>query len=492
MQAGLLCPQSGLNSLSLVFAAMADTTIKYTRTDLEPTFRKLKDRSQQLRSEDVDERGTRLEKLEKWLRTHQGELEEAVFKDLGKPAMEAATSELFPVLAEITHALENLEHWTAPAKIDAPLTFIGTRSEIRYEPKGACLIIAPWNYPFSLCIGPLVSCLAAGNTALIKPSEHTPNTSAFVKKLARKVFDEDLVTVIEGEADTAAALLELPFDHIFFTGSPAVGKLVMHAAAERLASVTLELGGKSPAIVDASANLKDAAKRIAFGKFLNNGQTCIAPDYVLVDNSVKEKFTALLKESVGELYKRPEDYGRIVNVRHFHRLNTLVQDAINKGATPALTGEFDEATKFFPPTILVNVTDDMMVMEEEIFGPVLPVIGIETKTAAIPLINSKPKPLSLYIFSYDRKFREKVLRETSAGGVCINDCLLQFMHPNLPFGGVNNSGIGKAHGHAGFLAFTNEKPVVRQKTGYSNAYLFYPPYTSLKKRLVDLILNWFI
>lgn len=488
-------PQIELKSLSLVAtepALMANTAVKQIRTDIEPIFRKLKDRSQLLRSEDVDARADRLEKLEEWLRHHQAELEEAVFKDLGKPPMEAATSELFPVLAEINHALENLDRWTTPTKIDAPLTFIGTRSEIRYEPKGACLIIAPWNYPFSLCIGPLVSCIAAGNTALIKPSEHTPNTSAFIKKVIEQVFEADVVNVVEGDADAAAALLELPFDHIFFTGSPAVGKLVMHAAADRLASVTLELGGKSPAIVDATADLKDAATRIAFGKFLNNGQTCIAPDYVLVDNSVKEKFMALLKESVSALFGRPEDYGRIVNNRHFRRLHTLVQDAINKGATPALTGEFDEATRFFPPTILVNVTDDMMVMEEEIFGPVLPVIGMDTKTGAIPLINSKPKPLALYIFSYDKPFRERVLNETSAGGVCINDCVLQFIHPNLPFGGVNNSGIGKAHGHAGFLAFTNEKPVVRQKSGYSNAYLFYPPYTSFKRRVVAFVLKWFL
>ncbi|HZY79167.1 MAG TPA: aldehyde dehydrogenase family protein [Cyclobacteriaceae bacterium] len=468
------------------------TTVKQTKTDFEPVFRKLKARSQVLRSEKIPARAERLEKLEEWLRDHEPELQEAVFKDLGKPAMEASTSELFPVLAEISHALENLERWTQPTKIDAPLTFIGTRSEIRYEPKGACLIIAPWNYPFSLCIGPLVSCLAAGNTAIVKPSELTPNTSAFVSKLVKEVFDDDVVSVVEGDAGTSTALLELPFDHIFFTGSPAVGKVIMHAAAERLASVTLELGGKSPAIVDSTADLKDAAKRIAFGKFLNNGQTCIAPDYVLVDNSVKEKFVSLLKSSVAELFKRGEDYGRIVNGKHFTRLNNLLNDAVSKGANPVLTGTFNESEKYFPPTILTDVTNDMLVMEEEIFGPVLPVVGMDVKEEAIGLINSKPKPLALYVFSYDKAFRERVLNETSAGGVCVNDCVLQFIHPNLPFGGVNNSGIGKAHGHAGFLAFTNEKPVVRQKSGYSNAYLFYPPYTPLKRKILAIILRWFL
>lgn len=449
-------------------------------TQIATIFNSLKVRSQTLRAESIDARIARLEKLASWLRQNERELEEAVFKDLGKPAMEVGTSELFPAYAEISHALENIRRWTRPVKIDAPLTFIGTRSEVRYEPKGVCLIIAPWNYPFNLCIGPLVSCLAAGNVALVKPSEMTPHTAAFVSKLANEVFDKDVVAVVEGDASVATELLQLPFDHIFFTGSPAVGKVVMKAAAERLASVTLELGGKSPAIVDATANIKDAAKRIAFGKFLNCGQTCIAPDYVLIDHSVKDEFLELLKQNIAEQFN---DYsGRIINQRHSDRLKTLLDDAKSKGAVEVLSGE---------RTILVNVTNDMLVMQEEIFGPILPVIPIDTKNA-VEFVNSKPKPLGLYIFSTSSSFKEAVLKNTSAGGVCINDCVLQFIHPNLPFGGVNNSGIGKAHGHAGFLAFSNEKPVVRQKRGYSNAYLFYPPYTSFKRKILALILRWFL
>jgi len=439
----------------------------------------------------VSARVARLKKLEKWLRENQQALEEAVFKDLGKPAMEVGTSELFPALAEIRHAIDNIDRWTRLVKIDAPLTFLGTRSEVRHEAKGACLIIAPWNYPFNLCIGPLASCLAAGNTALLKPSEMTPHTSKFVAKLAAEVFERDIVAVVEGDASVATELLQLPFDHIFFTGSPAVGKIVMKAAAERLTSVTLELGGKSPAIVHKSANLRDAAKRIAFGKFLNNGQTCIAPDYVLVDKSIAEKFTDLLKESVKEVFARDEDYGRIVNEKHFRRLRSLLEDAVHKGATQLLSGIVDESKKYFPPTILTNVNDEMLLMQEEIFGPILPVLSIDTDTA-IAYINSKPKPLGLYVFSLDRGFTENVLTNTSAGGVCVNDTVLQFVHPNVPFGGVNNSGIGKAHGHSGFLAFTNEKPVIRQKGGYSMAYLFYPPYTSFKKKILGLVLRWFI
>ncbi len=469
-----------------------------TKTQYATTFQSLRTRSQKLRSEPVSARAGRLRKLESWLREHREQLAHAVYQDLHKPAMEVETSELFPALMEISHALENLERWTAPIKIDAPLTFIGTRAEIRHEPKGVCLIIAPWNYPFNLCIGPLVSALAAGNAVLLKPSEMTPHTSAFIKVLVDEVFDKDLVSVAEGDAGVASELLKLPFDHIFFTGSPAVGKIVMHAAADRLASVTLELGGKSPAIVDATADLTDAAKRVAFGKFLNNGQTCIAPDYVIVEESVKSRFIELLTKQVSEVFgngskvsESTSDYGRIVNDRHFRRVDALVKDAITKGATPVLTGDFNEAAKFIPPTILTDITHDMLVMEEEIFGPVLPIVGVSDMSEAIELINSKPKPLGLYIFSDDKAYRRRVLLETSAGGVCINDCLLQFAHPNLPFGGVNNSGIGKAHGHAGFLAFTNEKPVVKQRSGPANAYLFYPPYTSLKRKILNVILRWF-
>lgn len=429
--------------------------------------------------------------MDKWLRDNQTALEEAVYRDLDKPAMEVGTSELFPALAEISHAIENIHRWTQPVKIDAPITFLGTRSEVRHEAKGVCLIIAPWNYPFNLCIGPLASCLAAGNTALLKPSEMTPHTSKFIVKLVDEVFEKDVVAVVEGDPGVATELLKLPFDHIFFTGSPAVGKIVMKAAAERLTSVTLELGGKSPAIVERSANLKDAAKRIAFGKFLNNGQTCIAPDYVLVDNSISEKFIELLRESVNEVFARDEDYGRIVNEKHFKRLRMLLEDALDKGATQALSGIVDESKKYFPPTILTNIKTDMLVMEEEIFGPILPVLPIDINTA-VDYINSKPKPLGLYVFSRNRDFRENVLTNTSAGGVCVNDTVLQFVHPNVPFGGVNNSGIGKAHGHSGFLAFTNEKPVIRQKAGYSMAYLFYPPYTAFKRKILAIVLRWFI
>jgi aldehyde dehydrogenase (NAD+) len=466
---------------------------------LQNLFQKQQIRSRKLKTEPLGERKNRLKKLEKWLLANQTGLQAAVHKDFQKPPLEVSSSELFPVLNEIKHTLANLDSWTAPKKIDAPLTYIGTRSEVRLEPKGTCLIIAPWNYPFNLCIGPLVSSLAAGNTAVLKPSEMTPNTSRFIKEMVTELFPEDEVAVIEGGVDVSSALLSLPFDHIFFTGSPAVGKVVMKAAAEHLSSVTLELGGKSPTIIDETADLEDAAKRIAFGKFFNNGQTCIAPDYILIHPTKKEKFISLLKQNIQaqfglgkEVNETSADYARIVNQKHFHRLDELIQDALQSGAKLELSGVGNAQTRFLAPTVLSDVSLNSRIMEEEIFGPILPIVSYTSIENAIEIINNKPKPLGMYIFSRNAKAREKIISETSAGAICINDCVIQFTHPDLPFGGVNNSGIGKAHGYYGFLAFSNEKPVIRQKSGFSNAYFFYPPYTPLKQKLINFLLNWII
>jgi len=429
---------------------------------------------------------------------NKGRVRDAVYKDFKKPSTESDISELYPVLTEIRHTLAHLSDWAKPQKIDAPLTYLGTRSEVRFEPKGVCLIIAPWNFPFNLCFGPLVSCLAAGNTAVIKPSELTPNTSRLIAELVSEFFDKDLVTVIEGAQEVSLQLLSLPFDHIFFTGSPAVGKIVMKAAAENLASVTLELGGKSPAIIDESANLQDAARRIAFGKFLNNGQTCIAPDYVLVKDTVQVKFIEELKSITtkmfgdkGAITESSPNYARVVNRKHFDRLNRILQDAVDKGAKIEMAGKVDKDSNFIHPVILTQVDPNALVMQDEIFGPILPVIPFQTIDQVTYLVNGKPKPLALYVFSNQKSFREKILTQTSAGSVGINDCVLQFSHPNLPFGGVNNSGIGKSHGRYGFLAFSNEKPVLKQKRGFSMAYLMHPPYTNLRKKMVDLMLRWF-
>lgn len=468
------------------------------RSETERLFKRQKERSLALRFEQVAERKTRLRKLLGWIESNREKIKASVHEDFRKPLTEVDTSEIYPVIAEIRHTLAHLEEWMKPVKIDAPLTYFGTRSSIRYEPKGVCLIIAPWNFPFNLCLGPLISCLAAGNAAIIKPSELTPSTSALIREMIEAIFEKDLVTVLEGGPEVSTHLLTLPFDHIFFTGSPAIGKIVMKAAADNLASVTLELGGKSPTIIDNTANLKDAAKRIAFGKFLNNGQTCIAPDYVLIDRKIKGLFVDELKKAIfnlfgenGSINEASPSYSRIVNTKNFDRLRNLVDDAVAKGAVLEMNGPTNRESRFIHPTIVSGVSPDASLLEEEIFGPILPIVEFDKPTEVLEIINQKPKPLALYIFSNSGSFRERILAGTSAGGVCINDCIMQFTHPNLPFGGVNNSGIGKAHGRFGFLAFSNEKPVLKQKGGFASPYLLYPPYHSKMKRIVDVLLRWF-
>jgi aldehyde dehydrogenase (NAD+) len=304
--------------------------------------------------------------------------------------------------------------------------------------------------------------------------------------------------VVQGGVATTTQLLKLPFDHIFFTGSTAVGKIVMKAAAENLTSVTLELGGKSPTIIDSTANLNDAATRIAFGKFLNNGQTCIAPDYILIEENIKKEFIELLITKTHELFgeqgkidEQSSNYSRIVNQKNFRRLEELVKEAVQQGAILELSGKTIEQQNLMTPVILSQVPLNARIMEEEIFGPVLPVITYTSEEEMIAFINAKPKPLALYLFSNRKSFQNKVMRETSAGSACINDCVLQFTHPNLPFGGVNASGIGKSHGKYGFLAFSNEKSVVKQRGGFSATYLLHPPYTARVKRAINMMVKWF-
>lgn len=429
-----------------------------------------------------------------WIHKNRTPIQEAIFADFRKPPMETDATEIFHVLNEISVALDSLDRWAKPKKIDAPLFLAGTRAWIRYEPRGVCLIISPWNYPFSLACGPLVSALAAGNSVIIKPSEITPTVSSLIKKMCGEIFDPAVVSACEGGVEVSQDLLALPFDHIFFTGSPTVGKHVMKAAADHLSSVTLELGGKSPAIVSATARLDDAAGRIAIGKFINNGQTCIAPDYILADEKITTTLIKKLIDKTTDLYARQgdfehsEDYGRMVNDAHFSRVQDLIEDAVAHGARIEWEGKRDRATRFMHPVILTQVSPQSRIMKEEIFGPVLPVISYKQPEEAISFVQSKSKPLALYIFSEENSFREKILRETSSGGVCVNDCGIQFLHHDLPFGGVNNSGIGKSHGHAGFLAFSNEKPVLKQKGGLTAVQVFYPPFTRRTKQLM----NWFL
>ncbi|HET9486837.1 MAG TPA: aldehyde dehydrogenase family protein [Chryseosolibacter sp.] len=450
-----------------------------------------------LRIEPVAERKKRLSTLRRWIHKHRSDIHAAVYADFRKPSMEADATEIFHVLNEIKVALRSLDRWAAPIKIDAPFFLAGTRSWIQYEPRGVCLIIAPWNYPFNLAAGPLVSALAAGNSVIIKPSEITPSVSALIKKMCDEIFDPSIVAVCEGGVDVSQALLSLPFDHIFFTGSPAVGKIVMKAAADHLASVTLELGGKSPAIISASAQLNDAAERLAMGKFMNNGQTCIAPDYILADEKIVQQFVEKVIKKTQSLFapdgdfERSPDYARIVNDAHYSRIQELLLDAVTRGAKIQWQGKTDKAARFMHPVILTGVSPDSRIMNEEIFGPVLPIISYRNIEDALAIIHSKPKALALYLFTGEKKLQQKVLKETSSGTVCINDCGVQFLHHDLPFGGVNHSGIGISHGQFGFQTFSNEKPVLKQKNGITAVKAFYPPFTNRTKKLMDWFLRLF-
>lgn len=450
------------------------------------------------RTSTAKERIERLKKLNNWIISNRKDIQNALYADFKKPPVETDLSEIFAVTSEITHAIKNLKSWMKPKSVPTPITMFGTSGKIYFEPKGCALIISPWNYPFNLAIGPLVSALAAGCTAVIKPSELTPNTSTLIERMVSELFEPFEVAVFQGEAEVAKALLELPFDHIFFTGSPAIGKIVMKAAAENLTSVTLELGGKSPAIVDAEANLKDAAEKLIYGKYVNCGQTCIAPDYLLVHESIQEEFLVELKVALKKMYdsnyvgiEKSPDLARIINDKHFGRLIEYLKDALDKDAKIEFGANYDAPTRYIEPTIISNVTNDMSLMKEEIFGPILPIKTFKMLNEAISFINSKPKPLALYYFGNNSKHAELVLKETSSGNILINDCLVHFLNLEIPFGGVNNSGMGKAHGHFGFLAFSNEKGALKQRIGINNATLLKPPYSIRTQKIIKSMIKWF-
>ncbi|MEQ8907190.1 aldehyde dehydrogenase family protein [Ekhidna sp.] len=462
-----------------------------TQSQIRDLFDQVKKHSIALRTSTLSDRKDHLNKLEKWILNHRQEIQEAVFNDLQKPRQETDLTEIFVVLSEIRKARKNLKSWMMPKQAQTSITYLGTKAETFYEPKGACLIIAPWNYPFQLAIGPLVSAIAAGNSVIIKPSEFSENTSELIQRMCSELFLPEEVSVVLGAIDESQELLSLPFDHIFFTGSPQVGKIVMTAAAKHLASVTLELGGKSPTIVDKSANIKDAAQKIAWGKWQNAGQVCIAPDYLYVHEDVKERLIEELIVQSEKMYGQRETYGAIISREHHNRINDLMADAIDKGADIQFGGKSERDNLRFTPTLLSNVSKDSRILEEEIFGPILPLLIYQNIEDVIDFINQKPKPLALYVFTNKKSVIDKVKKETSAGMMTINDVVLQFAHPNLPIGGVNNSGIGKAHGHTGFIAFSNEKAIVKQRKGLTMAKTVYPPYSAFKKFMIDFMVKYF-
>lgn len=446
-----------------------------------------------LRQTHAYERIQKLRRLSGWIEAHEKDIKMALHQDFGKSPVETDITEIFSVLTSIHHTIGHLRDWMKPKAVPTSLIFLGAHSYVQPEPKGVSLIIAPWNYPFYLAINPLIYAIAAGNTAIVKPSEMTPKTSQVIRRMIAETFTEHEVAVVEGGVDTSSYLLSLPFDHIFFTGSPSVGKVVMKAAAAHLTSVTLELGGKSPAIIGHDADIIHAAEKITWGKWVNNGQTCIAPDYVLVPPALEAQLVQGLKAHIDAFYDpdgqgiiRSASYARIINDRHFERLRHLITDAVAKGAQIVIGGQMVEDQRFIAPTVLTGVRPDMAIMQEEIFGPVLPLVRYESRDEAIRLIEALPKPLALYVFGQDADQNRHWIRQTTAGGTCINDCLLHISNPDLPFGGVNNSGIGKSHGYHGFLAFSNERAIFAQRTGWTTTRLFYPPYTPALNWLVQM------
>jgi aldehyde dehydrogenase (NAD+) len=435
-----------------------------------------------VRAQKSGERIAKLKSIQSYLNKEDNKqaLIKALHSDFRKHEVETLLSELGVVLSHIRYVTARLKRWMEPTRLSVPLSLTGMSNYVMYEPKGSTLIIAPWNYPFNLTLIPLIYAIGAGCTALVKPSEFSPATTAYIDRMLSELFDEREVKVVTGEGDTSAYLTTLPFDHIFFTGSPAIGRKVMAAAAKNLTSVTLELGGKSPAIIDKDVNLKKSANNSIWGKCFNAGQTCIAPDYLLIHESIADDYIKVLKTGIARFYgddvQASPDFARIINDRHFDRIKGLLDDAIKQGATVVCGGETDANERFIAPTILTGVTEDMEVMKEEIFGPVWPVMTYKTLEEAIAIINRQPKALAFYIQSNNRKTINKLLKETSSGGALINEYLLGGGSASVPFGGVNNSGIGKSFGFHGFVEFSNERPVMERK--YLDLSVAYPPYTN--------------
>ncbi|MGB1247988.1 MAG: aldehyde dehydrogenase family protein [Chitinophagales bacterium] len=461
-------------------------------------FEAQKNNLQQLKNRSIRDRKKKLKALKKAILDKQEKIQKALYADFKKPHVETDIVEIYPIISELKHMIAHLSDWSLPQEVDVPLTYLGSTSYIHYEPKGNCLAITPWNYPFMLSINPIISAIAAGNALILKPSEFTPNTTLIIKEVLANVFEENEVAVVMGDHTVSTELLKKKFNHIHFTGSPMVGKIVMRAASEHLASCTLELGGKSPVIVDDTANLSEAAKKITWGKYLNEGQICIAPDYLLVHEKVKDEFVTKMKAQIennyGKTDKEREEGGnicRMVNAKHFGRVKNLFDDAVANGANIEHGGTFNDADNYIDPTILTNVSPTSEIMQEEIFGPLLPVITYKTLDEAIAFVNTKEKPLALYLFSKKSKNIDKVINETSAGGTCINEVLLHISQPNLPFGGVNNSGIGRSGGKWGFIDFSNERTVLKQHIRFSAAQLLQPPYSKFTKKMIDLTMKFF-
>ncbi|MBP1630262.1 MAG: ywdH [Bacteroidetes bacterium] len=433
----------------------------------------------------LDFRLNSLKRLKEEIIKSQDEIAKALFFDLHKSYAEAYLTEIGFVIKEINHAIKNLKKWAKDKRVSPSLLTFPSKGYIQNIPLGQVLIISPWNYPFQLAISPLVGAISAGNTAIIKPAELSPNTSKVIKSIIEKVFPSNYISTVIGGKEENLSLLDLDFNHIFFTGSPVLGKIVMEKASKNLVPITLELGGKSPCIVDKTSDLELSAKRIVFGKFLNSGQTCIAPDYILVDKQVKDKLIECLINSINCLYndsQNADDYGRIISESHFDRLVSMLMDGkILYG------GSISREEKYISPTLITDIHSNSNLLSQEIFGPILPIIAYEDLDIMLEELRRKPKPLALYIFSKNKSTQNKILSKISSGGVCINDTIMHITPDNLPFGGVGNSGMGSYHGKKSFETFSHQRSVLDRKT-YLDIPLRYPPFTQTTKKIVKKIM----
>jgi aldehyde dehydrogenase (NAD+) len=461
---------------------MTTATSTRARLDLPDTVARLRATFESGRTRPLRWRRDQLEALRAMLVEREADLLAALKADLGKPPTEAWATDVGFVISEITHALRHLRAWSRPERVWAPMVTRPASARIVREPVGVALVIAPWNYPVQLLLSPLVGALAAGNCVVGKPSEVAPATAAALAELLPKYLDTDAVAVVEGGVAETQALLAQRFDYIFYTGNGRVGRIVMEAAARHLTPVTLELGGKSPVIVDDDADLAVAARRVAWGKYLNAGQTCIAPDYALVVKGREDQFVEHVRRAIFDFYgadpKASPDYGRIVNDQHLRRLAGLLE-----GGQPTVGGGVDEVDRYVAPTVLQRVREDAPVLQDEIFGPILPVVPVDDVDAAVAYVNAHEKPLALYLFTRSHATRDRVLEQTTSGGVAVNATMYQVAVPGLPFGGVGPSGMGAYHGKASFDTFSHAKSVLR-KPGKPDPALAYPPYTATKDRLI--------
>jgi len=425
------------------------------------------------KTKDITFRIEQLKNLKQVIIEHEQAIVEALKADFHKPELETYLTEI-GVVKEIDYAIKHINMWTKSKKAAVSLDFFSYSAKIYPEPLGVVLIIGPWNYPFNLIISPLIGAIAAGNCAIIKPSEIASHTSGIIAKIIAQHFDPAYIAVVQGGVEASQKLLAEKFDHIFFTGGTAVGKIIMAAAAKYLTPVTLELGGKSPCIVDTDINIEHTVRRITWGKFINAGQTCIAPDYLLVNKKIKKDLIDGLKKCLKEFYGdnpvSSPDYARIISQKHFERLVNFLKDG-----EVIIGGESQPSERYIAPTVIDNISLEDSVMQEEIFGPILPIIGYTDITEAIALINSRPKPLALYLFSQSKNLQKRVLQETSSGGVCINDTVMQVGVSSLPFGGVGDSGIGNYHGKASFDTFSHNKSVL-QNSFWLDLKWRYAPY----------------